>query len=257
MDQIEESRADADEAAGAAAHLGEAIDRRTVKELVADKILSLIASGIIRVGEQLPGERELAAMLRVSRETVRGAIQRLAALGVVEVAQGLRSRVISADITPKRIGFAGAHAVNAYDIEAVQSTRLLVERELVRACARRIDAAGIARLEAGLDEQADVAGDPVGFLICDREFHTAIYRAGGNALLADIAADLYAHMLDRRRVVVSAPGAIRRSIAEHRAIVEALKGHDEDAAAAAFARHTERIMQTTRAVLPGADGNGT
>jgi DNA-binding transcriptional regulator YhcF (GntR family) len=58
--------------------LREAIDKQTAKEMIRDKIVSPIASGILQLGDKLPSERELARMLLVSRETVRGAIQRLA-----------------------------------------------------------------------------------------------------------------------------------------------------------------------------------
>jgi DNA-binding FadR family transcriptional regulator len=46
------------------------IGRRTVRERISDKLASLIASGILQVGEELPSERDLAALLAVSRETV-------------------------------------------------------------------------------------------------------------------------------------------------------------------------------------------
>ena len=68
-------------------HLRAEIGRRTVRERISDKLASLIASGILQVGEELPSERDLAALLAVSRETVRGAIQTLAAIGVVAVSQ--------------------------------------------------------------------------------------------------------------------------------------------------------------------------
>jgi DNA-binding FadR family transcriptional regulator len=48
--------------------------KQTASDMVRDKIVSLIASGVLQLGDELPGERELAAMLLVSRETVRGAI---------------------------------------------------------------------------------------------------------------------------------------------------------------------------------------
>jgi|HubBroStandDraft_6_1064221.scaffolds.fasta_scaffold3258153_2 hypothetical protein len=35
--------------------------RRTVRERISDKLASLIASGILRVGDELPSERELAS----------------------------------------------------------------------------------------------------------------------------------------------------------------------------------------------------
>ena len=64
-----------------APHLKAEIGRRTVRERISDKLASLVASGILHVGDELPSERELASLLAVSRETVRGAIQTLAAMG--------------------------------------------------------------------------------------------------------------------------------------------------------------------------------
>jgi hypothetical protein len=42
--------------------------RRTVRERISDKLASLVASGILQVGEELPSERELASPLAVNRE---------------------------------------------------------------------------------------------------------------------------------------------------------------------------------------------
>ena len=225
------------------------IIKRSVKDQVVDKVAALIASGILRVGDALPGERELAGALNVSRETVRGAIQVLAGRGILEVSHGARTRVLRAQVGPVTIGVAQARAIDAYDLDAVHAARLCVEREVVSEAARRITPDTLDALDLLLEAQAAATNDPVAFLISDREFHVAIYQASGNALLADIAADLYAYMMERRRVVVAQPGSIGRSLAEHRAIVAALRLKDPNAAIAAFAAHTERIRETTRSVL--------
>ena len=91
--------------------------RRTVRELISDKLASLVASGILEVGDELPSERELASKLAVSRETVRGAIQTLSAKGIVEVSQGSRTRVVSHKIDAFKIGVTSPSAINSYDLE--------------------------------------------------------------------------------------------------------------------------------------------
>ncbi len=55
-----------------APELQERIVRRSLREAVAAKIATLIASGILKLGDDLPSERDLAAALQVSRESVRG-----------------------------------------------------------------------------------------------------------------------------------------------------------------------------------------
>jgi DNA-binding FadR family transcriptional regulator len=225
------------------------LTRRTVRERISDKLASLVASGILQVGEELPSERELAALLAVSRETVRGAIQTLAAQGIVEIAQGARTRVVSRKIDTLKIGVASPSAINGYDLESVHDARLLVERAVVAEVAARIDDETLARLEQSLAIQQHTMRDPVHFLICDREFHLAIYRCASNPLLADFVIDLYTFMLDHRRVAVSQPGAIEQSYRDHVAIYEALRARDPEAVVEAFGRHIDRIYATTVQIL--------
>ena len=225
------------------------LTRRTVRERISDKLASLVASGILQVGEELPSERELASLLAVSRETVRGAIQTLAGQGIVEIARGARTRVVSRKIDTLKIGVASPSAIDGYDLESVHNARLLIERAVVADVAARIDDETLARLEQSLAIQRQTMRDPVHFLICDREFHLAIYRCAGNPLLADFVIDLYTFMLDHRRVAVSQPGAIEASYRDHVAIYEALRARNPEAVVEAFGRHIDRIYATTVQIL--------
>jgi DNA-binding FadR family transcriptional regulator len=225
------------------------LGRRTVRERISDKLASLIASGILQIGEELPSERELAALLSVSRETVRGAIQTLAATGVVAVSQGLRTRVVSRKIDTLKIGVTSPSAINTYELESVHKSRLLIERAVAAEAAVRIDDSTLARLEQSLAIQKRTMRNPVHFLICDREFHLTIYRSCGNPLLADFVADLYTFMLDHRRIAISQPGAIEKSYLDHVAILHALCAHDPQEATEAIGRHIDRIYATTVEIL--------
>lgn len=234
--------------------LREAIVKRPITNVIADKLAGLIASGILQVGDPLPSERELAVALNVSRDAVRGGIQILSAQGILEISQGARTRVRRSDVGPVTVGLATARAVDAYNLDSVHAARLLVERQVVADAALGIDDSGIALLEALLASQKDALDDPVRFLISDREFHVAIYQASPNRLLADFSTDLYAYMMEYRREAVARPGAIATSYADHVAIVEALKAHDPEATAEAFAVHTGRIYATTQLLIQGEPG---
>lgn len=223
--------------------------RRSARDVVADKIASVIASGVLHVGDALPSERDLATAIQVSRETVRGGMQILAARGIIEVSHGARTRVVSADVGAFAAGLRPPRDVNAYDIEAVHAARMLAELAVVAEAARRIDEPTLRLLDDALAAQRAAAADPVRFLISDREFHLAIYRACGNPVLADFVSDLYAYMMEFRRKAVSRPGAILRSHEDHVAIVEGLRRHDPQSVVAAFERHLKRIYATTVAIM--------
>jgi DNA-binding FadR family transcriptional regulator len=224
-----------------------AIYKQTAKELVRDKIVSLISSGVLQIGDELPGERELADMLLVSRETVRGAIQRLAGEGIVKVSQGSRTRVTkrSSDVGVCRIGPTDPNAIDEYSLESVCAARQLVETSLVSNATLRLTSDDIKRLEYSVEAQTLAVHDPVRFLICDREFHLTVYYAADNRLLADFVANMYAHMMEQRRVVVSRPGVIERSLEDHRNIVSALKARDPQAVSEAFRQHIANVYATS------------
>jgi DNA-binding FadR family transcriptional regulator len=225
------------------------IVKRTVKEQISEKLASHIASGILQIGDELPGERELAAAFAVSRESVRSAIQDLASRGLVEVSHGARTRVVSAEGAARQPGFAAVGAVNSYDLRSVHGARLLAERAVVAEAAERIDSGTLARLETSLAAQKNCLEDPVRFLICDREFHFAIYRCTANPLLSDFVMSLYSYLMEQRRTAMSQPGAILRSYKDHTDIMVGLRARDAAAVVAAFDRHLDRIYTTTRVIL--------
>lgn len=225
------------------------VQRQTMRDVIAGKLAALIASGVLSVGDDLPPEREIAASLSVSRETVRGAIQILASHGIVQVSQGARTTVAKSDLGSMAVQVPSHRAIATYDLESVHTARLLVERRVVADAARGMSAHTLAQLRRSLEVQDGCLDDPVRFLLCDREFHTLVYRSCGNLLLADMATDLYNYLLEHRRRIVARPGAIAASVSDHRVIIEALGARDGEAAAAAFGHHEMRIYLTTRDFL--------
>jgi DNA-binding FadR family transcriptional regulator len=230
-------------------NVGRSLTRQTARDVIAEKLMVLIATNMLRPGDELPGERELANVLHVSRETVRGAIQMLAVQGIIEVSHGSRSRVGKVDLSHITVTIASSSAIDSYDLESVHAARLHIELKVVGDAAERIDGETLKKLQSLLEAQRLCGDDAMRFLICDREFHLAIYRACGNALLADFVSDLYIYMMNYRRNAMSEPGAIEASYNDHVAIVDALARQDRDAVVAAFQHHLTRIYETTSVLL--------
>ena len=205
-----------------------AVVRHTVRDVVADKIATLIASGMLQVGDVLPSERDLAAALQVSRVTVRGGHQILSARGIIEVSHGVRQ--------PRRLDRCRPGQDRA--------ARAAPDQQLRHRGGARGAPPGRARRSSPTRPRASTrpsslscARPPGGagrrrstilsrFLISDREFHLAIYQACGNPVLADFVSDLYAYFMEHRRKAVSRPGAILRSVRDHEAILAALEARD-------------------------------
>ncbi len=221
--------------------LRSAVSKRTMREQITDRLAGMILTGLLRPGDALPGERDLAAQLDVSRETVRGAIQALAARGLIEVAQGARSRVL-----PASSWIARAAPVARYTPDEVHGARLVLEVAAAREAARNADATARARLRELAEEQGRALDDPAAFHICGSEFHATLQRAGGNRLLAALLAEAYGQSSELSHRALAAPGAMRRSWLDHRRIAAAVEARDPDAAAAAMRQHLDRIGRAAR-----------
>lgn len=72
------------------------VEKIRAYENIVQQILSLLRDGILKHDDQLPAERELAKILKVSRETVREAIRTLELRNVLQSRQGSGTYIIAA-----------------------------------------------------------------------------------------------------------------------------------------------------------------
>jgi DNA-binding FadR family transcriptional regulator len=221
------------------------IVKRTVKDQIADKMAYMVLSGLLQPGDELPSERALSATLEVSRETVRGAIGVLHARGMLDVSHGSRTRVIGPAGHTLASSVRALAGLKDKGVEEVTEARTQVELQVIKLAAARIKKADVARLRALLADQRLMVNDPVAFQISDREFHSIVYSACGNALLRDFVSDMYDYALDYRRQALKRKGAIAQSVKDHELIVDALATGDPKQAEAAIAKHLAHVHATT------------
>lgn len=227
------------------------VSRRTIKDMIGGEIESLIASGVLRVGDQLPSERDLAALLNVSRETVRRSIQNLEERGVVTVSRGTRTRVNDVRLEKPSVGMLNASSITGYSIDDVFGARIAIERSVILDVAMRADGRFISRLDVILDAQKNYFNDPIQYFICDRSFHVTIYRHCSNRLMSDMAVDLYTYMLESRRNIIDYSRA-KRGYGDHLVIVDAIRAGEPEKAAQALELHVNRQYETSRMLHEGA-----
>lgn len=215
------------------------LSKKTIKDQISDKLAYMICSGLLQVGDELPSERELASMLDVSRVTVRGAVQTLAALRMISVTHGARTRVVRADGYAMPEAASSLHKLKTYSADTINEARKELELAVVGVAVKRISAKELTRMERLLTAQATMLDDPVQFQISDREFHAVIYGATHNPLLETYAQDLYAHSLGSRRAVLKKAGSARQGYEDHVDLLDALVMRDPERAAVAIALHLD------------------
>ena len=225
--------------------LGGQLDRRSIAEQVAGRILGMIKSGNLKAGDRLPTEQQMCIAFGISRPPLREALKALTLMGVLESRQGGRYTVT--DLSPSRLSepFNTMLSVADYDVHQQFEARAVVDLELVRLCAERAGPDLRHRIMKLASDGAGFESDPVAFRLIDIEFHQALNAGAGNGLLATLAQVLYDLGLDVRRRASEMPGVIGKSVRQHVVVAEAIAAGDAPGAVAAYREHLEHVRDTT------------
>ena len=221
------------------------IVRESVAEMVVRRILDMVKAGVLKAGDALPPERDLALSLNVSRPSVREAMRGLAVLGVVRTRQGGGAYI--SDLGPDSLlgPLQFYLSLERMNIRELYDARSLIESDVARRAAVNISDVDLARLETLLAAQGKTIGDPIAFRQSDFEFHEVIWIGSGNAFLKRIGESLNVLGLEFRKRASEKPGVLEQSLRDHRRLLDALTARDTEAAAQAAEAHMQNVYQST------------
>ena len=221
------------------------IIRESVAEAVVKRFLDMVKAGALKAGTPLPPERELAVMLNVSRPSVREALRGLAVLGVVRTRQGGGAYIT--DLGPNSLlgPIQFYLALEDVNITELYDARSLIESDVARRAAVNIEDATLDQLEMLLAGQAETINDPIAFRQSDYAFHELIWIGSRNAFLKRIGESLNVMGLEFRKRASERPETLTQSLLDHRALLDALKARDPEAAARAAEAHMQNVYKST------------
>ncbi|GGS26338.1 transcriptional regulator [Streptomyces pseudogriseolus] len=202
-----------------------------LRDRVYEALLELITTRALQPGQHLV-ESELAGHLGVSRQPVREALQRLNTEGWV-------------DLRPAQGAFV--HEPTEEEADQLLTVRTLLEAEAARLAASNADSKGVQALERILAEglKAVEADDVDAAVALNARFHAKVMELAGNAVLAELAAQV-----DRRVRWYYTPVARQRgeqSWIEHREMIAAIAARDEQSATRLMREHTEHTRRSYHA----------
>jgi DNA-binding GntR family transcriptional regulator len=215
---------------------GDLVDRvPRVAAPLRERVLAVLQEEILelrlRPGQRLI-ERELVERLGVSRTTVREVLRQLAAEGLV-TAIPQRGAIVAVP-SPE-------DAAEVYEVRAV------LEGLAARRFAERAGPDEVRDLRAAftaIEEAYQASTEPRALLRAKTRFYDTLLEGAGNATARVLLEGLQARVAVLRAATLASPGRPERSLAELRAIVEAVEAGDAAAAEAASVRHVERARQT-------------
>lgn len=218
------------------------LTRSSVRPDIATRLREAITRGQLMPNERLV-EADLATSYGVNRAHVRTALAMLDQEGLVvrEKNRGARVRAIT-------------------DAEAIEiaETRLAIETMVARQAAVRAtdaDKKALRAIEADM-RRAVKGADDLGFSRANGALHREIQRIAGNATATRILSTLRSHLVRLQYRVILLPGRPQSSLAEHRAIVEAICAGNADAAEKAMRRHLSSFTALLQQAIDAARHGG-
>src|SRR6056297_3535814 len=219
---------------------------------VVRQIEGLVLRGVLRPGDRLPPERELASRLDVSRPTLREALADLEARWLIESRPGggtFVSDVMGSAFTPPLIELFATHDAVLFDYIAFR-------RDVEALAAER---AALAATEADLEvvcsvfdrlEAASEAGDRDRAAALDAEFHLAVVESAHNLMMMHVMRSLSSLLVRgvfyNRDAVYSLEKGRGQLLEQHREIRDAVVGRRPAAARAAVEAHLDFVAEAVR-----------
>ncbi|MBB6406780.1 FadR/GntR family transcriptional regulator [Arthrobacter sp. AZCC_0090] len=193
------------------------------------KIKDMLIRGEIKPGDRLPPEKELSEHLGLSRSSLREAVKALELIRVLDVRRGDGTYVTSLDA--KLLNEAVAFVVDLHQDRSILElfeVRRILEPASAFIAASKITTERLQALRATMD-RIDEGTDVEELVAHDLEFHRIITEAAGNDYLSSLLGALSSSTV-RARIWrgLTQDKAVTHTLAEHRAIADALERRDAE-----------------------------
>ena len=209
---------------------------------VARNIRDRIHVGEFGPGDRLPPQRELAALLGVSRVSVREGLRHLVDDGYLQVRRGSAGGAFVTELSQPAEAWRSRLRSRVGELDDLVDFRIAVESRVAYLAAMRSTRADLSRMRAAIRSMraiADVANGHHAFRLADAEFHVALARGSRNERLARAVTDARKEMFipydmlsfDEPREAV---------LADHQEIYEAIRDGESVAAGNLMAEHIQR-----------------
>jgi len=209
------------------------------------QIVSLISSGKLNPGDKIPSERDLAADLRISRQSIREALNRAEVMGLIEVRQGEGSFILSSvkkSLKPPLTLIIEKEAERIFDFLEI---RKLVEGWCAEKAATEATAEELENMAGILDEMKKVVSKDKQWEELDLNLHLSFAKATHNVIAVHIMEALKSNFKPFFRFTKSMPSSEKMDILwqHHYEIFKAIKQRDPETSKKKVIEHLDYIRE--------------
>ncbi len=221
------------------------IKKSNISDEVYRQIIDNISSGEWKPASKLPSENDLAAMLGVSRVSVRNAIQRLVGQGILVSKHGGGTFV--SELNPSRLieGIKPLLVVHRDDIIDLYEFRRILETGNIRLLSEVYNDDIEKRLIDNYEQMKQAKEDLRSFVKLDADFHYIIAESTGNSIIASLY-DAIRESIFPKQLIVQTEFGTRGGLKYHGLILDALRARDFKAAEDYMDEHMRMTILNVR-----------
>lgn len=223
------------------------VSRRTLADELAAGVVDLIHRQGHESGAQLDSVKSLAERFNVAVPTMREALRRLEAIGVIVLKHG-SGVYVGANVRRTVMPNPLSQKPDSEALTDLLEARRTIEPPIAALAAAAHDEDGIRRLSDVLDEaKACLERDPERLWLVNLDFHRALALASGNTVLSEVVDSIVLVHAGEQREILRLHGDEDVDFREHKAITDAVLAGDANAAYEATREHLTNVIEAIRA----------
>lgn len=213
------------------------ISSSTVVNSVVEKLRKALARGQWRSGDMLPGQRELAEQLGISRPSLREAVIVLETLGLVRSLPGKGVLVLDADAAGAESPSSETSA--AASLADVLELRYTLEPFIVGLVAQSANSQDIGQLRLTLMDMREAldAEDSEAGVAAYIAFHQALFALTSNPIFQSVVQQTGNALKQSADMLRNSPEHLAARLRENEAVVRAIRERNSAQASAQMRRH--------------------
>lgn len=221
-------------------------------EQIVQQVEESVHKGILKTGDKLPAEREMAGQFGVSRTAVREAVKALREKGLVEAYPGRGTFITESNpytirLSLDRMMKTGHGEGSTYLAEV----REIMEPEIAARAAERADGEDLTAMRESFAIMEGAKGDPEAFIEADLDFHLALAEAAANPIILSLIDSIVGLLREQRMGIFQVEGGPERGQYHHKKILEAVEHRDPAGAREAMKAHMRQVREDSQKASAG------